>query len=103
MNRTIIERDIEAGTARIRFEHQDVTVEDTFYLINVVPSTAYVFSTMGLTFDESYQDLAIDRLEAMIQNQIEAGIISNPPEVEQVEYTAPEETPEETPTNPEAE
>lgn len=96
MIRTIISHDTDAGTARIRFEHNDVTVEDDFVLINVVPSTKYVFEQMGLVFDESYQTLAIERLTTSIESQIDAGAIKNPPPVEVPEYQAPPE-----PTEPE--
>jgi len=88
---TIISHDTTTGNARIRFEHNGVTVEQDFSLIDVVPGSRYVFSAMGLTFDESYQQLAITKLETMIQNQIEEGVITNPPEPEIPEYTAPPE------------
>ncbi|GFE77731.1 hypothetical protein [Novosphingobium sp. TCA1] len=91
MIRTIISHDIDAGTARIRFEHNGVTVEDDYVLINVVPSTKYVFEQMGLVFDESYQQLAIERLTTSIEGQIESGGIKNAPPVEAPLYEAPPE------------
>lgn len=100
MEITILTHDTATGKARIRFEHNGITVEDNFSLIDVVPGSRYVFQTMGLEFDESYQQLAIARLEAMIQSQIEEGVITNPPEP--VEYVAPESEPEPEP-EPESE
>lgn len=104
MIRTIISHDTDQGIARIRFEHNGVTVEDTYVLINVVPSTKYVFEQMGLVFDETYQALAIERLTTSIESQIDSGGIQNPPPVEAPLYEAPPEPtePEEPASDPEA-
>ncbi|MDF0540738.1 hypothetical protein PX699_00145 [Sphingobium sp. H39-3-25] len=89
MIKTIITRDVGAATARIRFEHQDITIEQDYSLIDVVPGTRYVFEQMGMAFDEEHQDLAITRLETMIADQIDAGMIVSPPVVEAHDYTPP--------------
>lgn len=96
MIRTILTHNTVKGTARIRFEHAGVTVEDDFVLINVVPSTKYVFEQMGLVFDETYQQLAIERLTTSIESQIDAGAIQNPPPIEETTYTPPPATAPET-------
>lgn len=105
MIRTILSHDTDKGIARIRFEHAGVTVEDTYVLINVVPSTKYVFEQMGLVFDESYQALAIERLTTSIESQIDSGGIQNPPAVEVPVYEAPPEPtePEEPASDPDGE
>mgnify|MGYP007088359683 CR=1 FL=1 len=76
MQRTVISHDIEAATARVKFEHEGVIVEDTFDLAAVVPSTRHVFAQMGLEFDETHQLTALDRLEESIERQIDAGMIT---------------------------
>ncbi len=96
MIRTVISHDATTGKARIKFEHNGVTVEQDYNLIDVIPSTRYVFAAMGLEFDESYQALAMDRLEATIQNQIEEGAIQNPPEPQAAAYSPPPSSDEET-------
>lgn len=91
MERTVISHDIGLAKARIRFEHNDVVVEEDFDLANVVPSTKYVFEQMGMTFDEIYQSVAMDKLTTIIQSQIDQGLIKNPPPVETPPYTPPPE------------
>lgn len=90
MERTIISHNTTTGIARIRFEHQGVTLEQNFSLKDVIPSSRYVFSQMGIEIDETYQLKALDALEASITLQIEEGVITNPPEPE----TPPAEEPE---------
>lgn len=85
MERTIISHDTETGVARIRFEHNGVTVENDFNLIDVIPGTRMVFQSMGLEFDAETQERVIERLTAMIQQGIEEGAILNPPPVEPAE------------------
>ncbi|MEV4934731.1 hypothetical protein [Sphingobium sp. LSP13-1-1.1] len=101
MIRTILSHDLEAGTAHIRFEHEGITIEDTYNLIHLVPGTEYVMASMGLSFDEFYQNKAIDYLEARLLDQIESGAILPPPPSADPEYVAPTE-PEE-PSAPEGE
>lgn len=85
MERTIISHDTETGVARIRFEHNGVTVENDYELIHVIPGTKLVFQSMGLEFDAETQDRVIERLTAMIQQGIEEGAILNPPPADPVE------------------
>ena len=92
---TIISHDLETATARIRFEHQDVTLEDNYNLRFVIPGTDYIFAQMGIDFLEEYQVKAIEKLEASIQAQIENGSITMPPVAEAPEYSPPPEPVEE--------
>jgi hypothetical protein len=78
MQVTILERDIQAGTARIRFSHNGVTHTNSYDLRMVVPGTALVFAQYGVAFDEAKQQLVIDKLTAQIEREIEAGMIRNP-------------------------
>jgi hypothetical protein len=82
MLRTIISHDVLLGKARVRFEHNDVTTEQNYNLIDVIPGTRYILEQMGLEFTSDDQDIVLDRLESMIQSQIELGMIVNPPEAE---------------------
>lgn len=79
METTIINHDTETALARIRFEHNDITLEQDFDLKAVIPGTVFVFQSMGLEFDEEAQGRVIERLTAMIQQGIEEGAIQNPP------------------------
>ena len=99
MIRTILSEDEATGIARIRFEHNDVTVEDNFALINIVPGTQYVLNAMGLEFNEDFKNRALDYLENAMRNGIESGAIQNPPPVEENVYVAP--TPPTEPDQPE--
>jgi hypothetical protein len=94
MIRTILTHDTANGVARIRYEHHDVVVEETYSLIAVIPSTAYVLAAMNIEFDETYQTKAIEYLEASILRGIEDGIIQNPPPV--IEPEIPADEPDET-------
>lgn len=79
MEKTIISQDVATGKARIRFEHLDVTVEDDYDLVHVVPGSARVFEELGLTFGPIAQAAAITKLEDLIRDQIESGALQNPP------------------------
>jgi hypothetical protein len=87
MEMTIITHNTQTAKARIRFEHNDITVEQDFDLWSIVPGTRFVFPGMGLDFDEVAQEKVIQRLKTMITEQIESGAIQNPPQ-------APEAQPE---------
>ena len=90
MERTIISHDIENAIARIRFEHNDVTLEQKYSLWDAIPSTRYIFDAMGITeLTEEMQSNVIDRIEAVVLNGIETGVIQNPPEATVPEYQAP--------------
>lgn len=97
MIRTILSHDIDAGTARIRFEHQGVTLEDTYQLIQIIPGTSYVLAAMNLPFTEEAQLAAMNYLEASVTRGIEAGMIVNKPEA----YVPPTPEPEEPSDEPE--
>jgi len=90
MIRTIVSHDTTTGKARVRFEHNGVTVEDNFDLIAVVPGTKFIFAAMEIDFTEQHQETALQRLEESIQRQIEEGVIVSPPAPQQ-----PQEEPEE--------
>lgn len=74
----IIKHDIEAGTATIRFSHNDVVITQTYDLKLVVPGTSMVFQQYGIAFDEAKQQQVIDRLTLQVQHEIEGGILTNP-------------------------
>lgn len=78
MNLEILERDIQAGTAKLRFSHNDVVHTGTYDLKMVVPGTDRVLAEYGMAFDEPMQQKVIDKLTAQIQREIEAGILHNP-------------------------
>ena len=79
MIKTIISHDVENAIAVIRFEHMDVTYQDTFDLKLVIPSSERIFEELGMPFDAEVQGRVIDRLEVVITSQIESGAIRNPP------------------------
>jgi hypothetical protein len=78
MQVTIIQRDTQKGTAKIKFEHNGITHTDTYDLAMVVPGTKLIFEQYGVEFDEAKQQQIIDKLTVMVQTQIEAGILHNP-------------------------
>lgn len=78
MNLEILERDIQAGTAKLRFSHNGITHTDNYNLKMVVPGTDRVLAEYGMAFDETMQQKVIDKLTAQVQRDIEAGIIHNP-------------------------
>lgn len=82
MKRTIISHDPATAIATIRFEHKDVTYEDTFNLKMVIPGADRVFADMGLPFDEDAQNRVIDKLTEKVQMGIEDGAIMASPPVE---------------------
>lgn len=104
MIRTILSHDIEAGVARIRFEHNGVTHEETYKLIQVIPGNAYSLAAMGLSYTEEMQLGTINYLEASMIRSIEAGMTVNPPPafVPEPEVEEPSDEPE-LPLEPEAE
>lgn len=75
----ILERDVAAGTAKLRFSHNGVTHTSNYDLQLVIPGTARIFEQYGVAFDEAKQQLVIDKLTAQIEREIEAGIIQNHP------------------------
>lgn len=77
MNLEILERDTQAGTARLRFSHNGVTHTDSYNLKLVVPGTDRVLAEYGMSFDETMQQRVIQKLVEQIQRDIEAGIIHN--------------------------
>lgn len=79
MERTIISHDEKTCIAVVRFEHNDVSVEETFNLDIVVPGAKKVFEDFGLTFDKAAQLRALDQLTTRIQTMIENGAIVNKP------------------------
>lgn len=108
MKTTIISHDKEKAVATIKFEHNDVTFEDTFDLKMIIPGSAHILNEMGIDFTEDHQTKVIEKLTAKVQSNIESGIITNappPPPVD--EYVAPPPPPpptvteEETITEPE--
>lgn len=78
MNLEILERDIQAGTAKLRFTHNGITHTDSYDLAMIVPGTKQVFAQYNVAFDEAKQQTVIDKITAQIQRDIEAGIIHNP-------------------------
>lgn len=74
----VLERDIQAGTARIRFSHGDVTHTQSYNLKMVVPGTDRVLETYGMEFTEAMQETVIARLADQVKREIEAGITRNP-------------------------
>jgi hypothetical protein len=79
MERTIITHDEETAIAVVRFEHNGVTVEETFNLDMVIPGAKKVFEDFGLAFDKAAQLRALDQLTTRIQTMIENGAIQNRP------------------------
>lgn len=74
----ILERNTEAGTATIRFSHNDVVHTNSYNLKLVVPGTERIFEQYGVVFDEAKQQIVIDKLTAQIEQEIDAGILQNP-------------------------
>lgn len=77
MEVTIIEQDIEKGTATIQFIHNNVTFVDKYDLIMVVPETKKTLEDQNLTFTADMQSQVITKLTEQVQKEIEAGIIEN--------------------------
>ena len=80
MKVTILERDVDAGTAKLKFEHNDVVFTQSYNLKLVVPGTDRVLAQLGLEFTEDMQQTVIDRLTTTVTREIDEGIIRNPPE-----------------------
>jgi hypothetical protein len=74
----ILERNIEAGTIKMRFSHNDVVRAETYDLKLVVPGTDRILAEYGMAFDETMQQKVIDKITAQVQREIEAGIIHSP-------------------------
>jgi hypothetical protein len=74
----IIERNVQAGTIKIRFSHNDVVRTETYDLKLVVPGTDRILAEYGMAFDEAMQQKVIDKITAQVQREIEAGILRNP-------------------------
>lgn len=92
MERTIITHNIETGIAVILFDHNGVTLEQTYNLWDVIPGTRYIFNAMGIgELTEEMQNSAIETLTASVQRGIEDGMIVNPLVAEVPEYQAPPE------------
>jgi len=95
MKRTIVSHDTDTGIAVIKFEHNDVSYEDTFDLKKVIPGSDHILNEMGIEFTKKHQQTVIDKLTDKVQSHIEAGIITNPPAPEVAEYNPPPVTEEE--------
>lgn len=80
MKVTVLERDVDVGTAKLKFEHNDVVFTQSYDLKLVVPGTDRVLAQLGLEFTEDMQQTVIDRLTATVTREIDEGIIRNPPE-----------------------
>jgi hypothetical protein len=74
----ILERNIAAGTIKLKFSHSGVVHTASYDLKLVVPGTDRVLAEYGLTFDETMQQRVIDKLTQQVQREIEAGILQNP-------------------------
>lgn len=77
MQVTILEHDKTKGTAKIKFEHNNVVHIQNYDLKYVVPGTDLVLKAYGLEFTEQMQQQVIDKLTVQVQRDIEAGIIVN--------------------------
>jgi hypothetical protein len=89
MKRTIVSHDTNTGIAIIKFEHNDVTFEDSFDLKKVIPGSEHILNEMGIEFTKKHQQTVIDKLTTTVQSHIEAGVIKNSPVPEVTEYTPP--------------
>jgi hypothetical protein len=78
MNLEILERDIQAGTAKLRFSHNGVTHTSSYNLKMIVPGTERIFAEYGMEFDAAMQQKVIEKLTALVQREIEDGILHNP-------------------------
>ncbi len=87
MIRTIITHDVSQATAKVRFEHLGVTVEDTYDLVAVIPGTV-AFIPEGEQLSEEGQETALDYLTDRIEWAITRGdikpsiVIPQEPEVD---------------------
>lgn len=79
MIRTILSHDTATTLARVRFEHAGVTLEQDIQCDMILPGTRKIFADFGVEFDEAKQLVALDKLTAQIERQIDAGEITNPP------------------------
>jgi hypothetical protein len=78
MNLEILEQNIQAGTAKLRFSHNDVTYTQSYDLKLFVPGTERVLAEYGIAFDETMQQRVIQKVTEQVQREIEAGILNNP-------------------------
>lgn len=78
MKTELLEHDVNRGVARIRFSHKDVVHTQTYDLGLVVPGTLRALSESGEQFTLALQKEVIEKLEAQVQREIDAGIICNP-------------------------
>jgi hypothetical protein len=73
----ILEHDVEKGTARIKFIHNNVTHVESYDLGLVVPGTRRTLQEQNVEFSLEMQAQIIDKLTAQVQREIEAGILTN--------------------------
>jgi hypothetical protein len=78
MNLEILEHNVQTGTAKLRFSHNNITHTQSYDLKMVVPGTDRVLAEYGMAFDETMQQRVIQKLTEQVQRDIEAGIIHNP-------------------------
>lgn len=73
----ILEHDLAAGTAKIKFMHKDVTHIQAYNLKLVVPGTEKTLIEYNTEFDAGMQQTVIDKLIAQVEREIDAGILVN--------------------------
>ena len=74
----ILEHDVEKGTAKIKFMHNDVTHIQSYDLGLVVPGTRKTLQEQNMEFTLEMQNQVIQKLTEQLQREIEAGIVTNP-------------------------
>lgn len=77
MQVTVLEHNVGAGTAKIKFEHSGVTHTASYDLGLVIPGMRIELAQQGLEFTENMQQDIMDRLAAQVEREIDAGILVN--------------------------
>jgi len=73
----ILEHDLEAAKAQIRFTYKGVVVTQNYDLKLVVPSTNVALTRLNVTYTPEVQQTIIDRLAKQVEFEIDNGILFN--------------------------
>jgi len=74
----ILEQNTETGMTKMRFSHNGVTHTAIYNLKMIVPGTERILAEYGMEFDDAMRQKVIEKLTALIQREIEDGILHNP-------------------------
>ena len=73
MDVKIIQHDVGAAKATIRFTHEGVVVENEYDLLRVIPDMKSSLDRTGQTFDAEMQNAVIATLTGWMQRAVDRG------------------------------